>query len=155
MCHVLTVFSFTHSVCSLDIIYILSLTRLIQAKYAYRSIAEFVKHVSHYDAEHLKRNPFPELHRPPSEISPETEAVEKQPSTLKSKLHDSTRPEPESERKVSSSDVRMFKQNEATAKEEVGKKYTDAMPASHRASEKTLDARDQDKTVMFPCVVFN
>lgn len=27
-----------------------------------------MKHVSQYDAEHLERSPFPELHRPPAEI---------------------------------------------------------------------------------------
>ncbi|KAL4249093.1 hypothetical protein ABKN59_005778 [Abortiporus biennis] len=52
MCHVLTVFMFTDS-----------------AKFAYRSIAEFVKHVTTNSEEHLARNPFPELHRPPSPVS--------------------------------------------------------------------------------------
>ncbi|KAL1723393.1 Alpha/Beta hydrolase protein, partial [Schizophyllum commune] len=52
MCHVLTVFSFTNS-----------------AKYAYRSIAQFVKHVTDNDADHLDTNPFPELHRPSGEVS--------------------------------------------------------------------------------------
>ncbi|KAI0921632.1 hypothetical protein AcW2_006545 [Taiwanofungus camphoratus] len=52
MCHVLTVFTFTQS-----------------AKYAYNSIAQFVKHVTSYSQEHLDRNPFPELHRPSMEIS--------------------------------------------------------------------------------------
>ncbi|KAJ7714315.1 alpha/beta-hydrolase [Mycena maculata] len=47
MCHVLTVFTFTES-----------------AKLAYRSIGEFVKHVTtDNDEEHLVRNPFPELQR--------------------------------------------------------------------------------------------
>ncbi|KAL1700195.1 hypothetical protein EV121DRAFT_214712 [Schizophyllum commune] len=52
MCHVLTVFSFTNS-----------------AKYAYRSIAQFVKHVTDNDADHLDTNPFPELLRPSGEVS--------------------------------------------------------------------------------------
>lgn len=39
-----------------------------QAKYAYRSIAEFIRHVTKYDEQHLRRNPFPELHRPPDDI---------------------------------------------------------------------------------------
>lgn len=51
MCHVLTVFSFTDS-----------------AKYAYRSIAEFVGHVTDNDEAHLNRSPFPELHRPVSSV---------------------------------------------------------------------------------------
>lgn len=44
-----------------------------QATYAYRSIAEFVRHVTHHDKEHLERNPFPELHRPPSDMSTQAE----------------------------------------------------------------------------------
>lgn len=42
---------------------------IFQANYAYRSIAEFVKHVTDHDEEHLERNPFPELHRPCSDLS--------------------------------------------------------------------------------------
>ncbi|KDQ29455.1 hypothetical protein PLEOSDRAFT_1038992 [Pleurotus ostreatus PC15] len=52
MCHVPTVFSFTES-----------------AKYAYRSIAEFIKHATDSDSEQLQQNPFPELHRRPSALS--------------------------------------------------------------------------------------
>ncbi|KAG6869341.1 hypothetical protein C0993_000094 [Termitomyces sp. T159_Od127] len=48
MCHVLTVFTFTES-----------------AKCAYRSIAEFVKHVSSNDAGHLEQTPFSQTHRLP------------------------------------------------------------------------------------------
>lgn len=107
-----------------------------------------MKHVSHHDAEHLERNPFPELHRPPSEISPQTEAVEKHPAVLKSKIKHT---EPVEGPQRSDSDVRMFRQNEANAEEQVKHKYTDAMPSSHPVSEKPLDARDQDKTVIFPC----
>ncbi|KAI0089132.1 alpha/beta-hydrolase [Irpex rosettiformis] len=55
MCHVLTVFTFTEA-----------------AKYAYRSIAEFVKHVTSHSAEHLVRNPFPEPHSPHAEIDDPT-----------------------------------------------------------------------------------
>ncbi|KDR83943.1 hypothetical protein GALMADRAFT_686758 [Galerina marginata CBS 339.88] len=43
MCHVLTVFTFTKS-----------------AKYAYWSVAEFIRHVSKHDEEHLRLHPFPE-----------------------------------------------------------------------------------------------
>ncbi|GLB33981.1 putative steryl acetyl hydrolase [Lyophyllum shimeji] len=56
MCHVPTVFTFHPA-----------------AKYAYRSVAEFVKHVSQHDAEHLQRNPFPESHRPPAEMKVDNE----------------------------------------------------------------------------------
>lgn len=71
MCHVLTVFLFTKSVRALDVcVMIIGQTlKRHQANYAYRSIAEFVKHVTSHSQEHLDRNPFPELHRPPSEVS--------------------------------------------------------------------------------------
>lgn len=47
MPHVLTVFTFAAS-----------------AKYAYRAIAQFARHVTAHSTEHVARNPFPELHRP-------------------------------------------------------------------------------------------
>ncbi|KAJ7129477.1 Alpha/Beta hydrolase protein [Mycena epipterygia] len=49
MCHVLTVFTFTES-----------------AKHAYRSIAEFVKHVTDHDEGYVAQHPLPQLHRFPS-----------------------------------------------------------------------------------------
>ncbi|KAG7449017.1 uncharacterized protein BT62DRAFT_657849 [Guyanagaster necrorhizus] len=51
MCHVLAVFSFTNS-----------------AKYAYRSTAEFARHVTDSGEAHPSRKPFPELHRPASPV---------------------------------------------------------------------------------------
>ncbi|KIK67942.1 hypothetical protein GYMLUDRAFT_36749 [Collybiopsis luxurians FD-317 M1] len=69
MCHVLTVFSFTQS-----------------AKFAYRSIAEFVKHVIQDDN---GLEPFPELQRPPSRASFDSEAADehrKKKSSLFQKL---------------------------------------------------------------------
>lgn len=47
MPHVLTVFTFVAC-----------------AKYAYRAIAQFARHVTAHPLEHVARNPFPELHRP-------------------------------------------------------------------------------------------
>ncbi|KAE9410143.1 alpha/beta-hydrolase [Gymnopus androsaceus JB14] len=55
MCHVLTVFSFTQS-----------------AKFAYRSIAEFTKHIVNNET----GEPFPELQRPPSRASVDSEALD-------------------------------------------------------------------------------
>ncbi|KAF7798891.1 hypothetical protein EIP86_010119 [Pleurotus ostreatoroseus] len=43
-----------------------------KAKYAYRSIAEFAKHVTQNPPEHVALNPFPELHRPPADIPDES-----------------------------------------------------------------------------------
>ncbi|KAH9844100.1 alpha/beta-hydrolase [Rhodofomes roseus] len=51
MCHVLTVFTFIRC-----------------AKYAYSSIAQFVRHVTKQPPEHLARNPFPEFHIPPEDL---------------------------------------------------------------------------------------
>ncbi|EKM59247.1 uncharacterized protein PHACADRAFT_87660 [Phanerochaete carnosa HHB-10118-sp] len=67
MCHVLTVFTFTDS-----------------AKYAYRSIAEFVKHVTTHDAAHLERNPFPEFHLPPADIADSAAEDEERSRNFKS-----------------------------------------------------------------------
>lgn len=64
MCHVLTVFTFTASVrhdLSIEETFAHS---SLQARYAYRSIAEFVKHVTEHPAEHVECNPFPEHHLP-------------------------------------------------------------------------------------------
>jgi hypothetical protein len=36
----------------------------MQATYAYRSIAQFARHVTGHSPEHVARNPFPEFHRP-------------------------------------------------------------------------------------------
>ncbi|KAJ7683981.1 hypothetical protein B0H17DRAFT_1169866 [Mycena rosella] len=63
MCHVLTVFTFTESVRPPVFIYaMLKIVR--QAKHAYRSIADFVQHVTDHDEDFLARNPFPEPRRP-------------------------------------------------------------------------------------------
>ncbi len=40
-----------------------------QAKYAYRSITEFVKHVTDNSDEHLDRNPFPVSHEANTQLS--------------------------------------------------------------------------------------
>lgn len=39
-----------------------------QAKYAYRSIGAFIKHVTCKDAEYLENHPFPEFSLPPEKI---------------------------------------------------------------------------------------
>ncbi|KAF5387616.1 hypothetical protein D9615_000559 [Tricholomella constricta] len=135
MCHVLTVFSFTHS-----------------AKCAYRSIAEFVKHVSRYDADHLERNPFPELHRPPTKIHVDTEAHEDHPSALKASKNYLSRHGHEKKRQAGQkssdpSDVKLYKRNEANVSEEVKHGQTDIMPEPQRVgSDDTLHASGRDKT---------
>lgn len=70
MCHVLTVFTFTES-----------------AKHAYRSIAEFVKHVTDHDEDYLAQHPFPQSSDPEREAATETDSsrqdseASEQPST--------------------------------------------------------------------------
>ncbi|KAF8914168.1 Alpha/Beta hydrolase protein [Gymnopilus junonius] len=62
MCHVLTVFTFTRS-----------------AKYAYKSIAAFVQHVTQHDADYLELHPFPE--------SEQVAELQKQKRARKAEIH--------------------------------------------------------------------
>lgn len=154
MCHVLTVFTFTSS-----------------AKYAYRSIAEFVKHVTSQSAEHLERNPFPELHRPPSNVSTSGEASERKPtrkaprgegkeskkksssSTLADKFSSvrlKPKTKPTNEDKVqraeeTPSDVRMYKEGIKAVEKQVeeGKVETIASPTDNEGNEE--DEKDGGK----------
>ncbi|EGO02176.1 hypothetical protein SERLA73DRAFT_49053 [Serpula lacrymans var. lacrymans S7.3] len=109
MCHVLTVFIFTHS-----------------AKYAYRSIAEFVKHVTQNSDEHLAQNPFPELHRPASHISSDSHS-DKQNKT-------SHQPKHKHKEKVSSpsqkekTDVQLYKENEDELEKQIQNHKAEQVP---------------------------
>ncbi|KAG5648902.1 hypothetical protein DXG03_000251 [Asterophora parasitica] len=110
------------------------------AKCAYRSIAEFVKHVSRYDAKHLERNPFPELHRPPTEILVEAEAnVDNHSSSMNPTSKHSRIPAQSKEtwrnRKAAhAADVKIYKRNEEIVAEEVEHGEVDVMPQSRRPS---------------------
>ncbi|KAH9894438.1 alpha/beta-hydrolase [Cubamyces lactineus] len=123
MCHVLTVFTFTDC-----------------AKYAYRSIAQFVKHVTDNSSEHLLRNPFPELHRPPSEISGSESEDEARPSGKhpSSKFHRSQHakhPKPASgplgsaDSEGDRTDIELYRSNEATAEREVKQGQAEKLPS--------------------------
>ncbi|EIN10888.1 alpha/beta-hydrolase [Punctularia strigosozonata HHB-11173 SS5] len=99
MCHVLTVFTFTDS-----------------AKYAYRSIAQFVRHVTSHSSDHLAKNPFPEYHRPPAHIPSDTPArryVSPTKRTGRRVPHLSREPSSDS------SDIAMFMDNEDIALQEM------------------------------------
>ncbi|RDB22775.1 AB hydrolase superfamily protein C4A8.06c [Hypsizygus marmoreus] len=135
MCHVLTVFSFTHS-----------------ASCAYRSIAEFAKHVSDSSEEHLQRNPFPELHRPPSEISTASEADDEHPSALKHKTSKKTKASRPKEKRKSSdpSDVKIYKQNEANVFKEVQRGEAEKMPPSHSVGQDSPDLGDCSESEDIP-----
>ncbi|KAF4601981.1 hypothetical protein EYR40_005182 [Pleurotus pulmonarius] len=95
MCHVPTVFSFTES-----------------AKYAYRSVAEFVKHTTDSGNENLQRNPFPELQGPPSALSvlPDAEGKDEAKRSMVSRLKGKLgKPAPTPE---ASEDIALYKANE-------------------------------------------
>ncbi|KAI0356462.1 alpha/beta-hydrolase [Trametes cingulata] len=127
MCHVLTVFTFTDC-----------------AKYAYRAIAQFVKHVTDSSDEHLLRNPFPELHRPPSEISDSESEHDgggpRHPSRgtkLSSTNVPPKRPRGPFEGGRSSSDrsdVELYRSNEAMTEIEVNEGKTDRLPSGDASS---------------------
>ncbi|KAH9927178.1 alpha/beta-hydrolase [Epithele typhae] len=97
MCHVLTIFTFTP-----------------MGKYAYRSIAQFIKHVTDNTEEHLERNPFPELHRPPSEISASSEGSADGEEDASKTRDGRARQRPDNR-----SDVELYRQNEIRLEQEV------------------------------------
>ncbi|KAF9821291.1 hypothetical protein IEO21_00899 [Rhodonia placenta] len=102
MCHVLTVFTFTDS-----------------AKYAYRSIAQFVRHVTTQSADHLERNPFPELHVPPDEpVSDSEEDDESHSTSQRVTKNDEKTVEDKMPIAISSSGTDRYRQNQEKAKEE-------------------------------------
>ncbi|KAF8076580.1 alpha/beta-hydrolase [Lyophyllum atratum] len=136
MCHVLTVFSFTPS-----------------AKCAYRSIAEFVKHVSNHDAEHLERNPFPEFHRPPLEIPIESSDDDEPFSVCSPNLKKLGRGHEKTKTNVSEDDdVKLYKRNEANAAQEVKRDEVDMISESERINgsdtSNTLDGGNDVRNVL-------
>lgn len=114
--------------------------RILQAKYAYRSIAQFVKHVTDNSSEHLLRNPFPELHRPPSEISgseseDEARPSGKHPSSKFRRSQHAKHPKPASgplgsaDSEGDRTDVELYRSNEATAEREVKQGQAEKLPS--------------------------
>ncbi|KAH6915136.1 lipase/esterase [Coprinopsis sp. MPI-PUGE-AT-0042] len=87
MCHVLTVFMFS-----------------LSARYAYRSIAEFVKHVTQNDRELVERLPFPEFRWSPGQD--EEDGLQRKDSDKTSSQQDRERDEKDA--------GKMFEQNEMT-----------------------------------------
>ncbi|OSC99002.1 alpha/beta-hydrolase [Trametes coccinea BRFM310] len=133
MCHVLTVFTFTEC-----------------AQYAYRAIAQFAKHVIDNSSEHLSRNPFPELHRPPSEISDAESEHEHAGSRRRShhkKSHFSSKRPRNPSRSVESGDDRtdaeLYRLNEATAEREVKEGKAEKVD-SGASSETVHDDNSED-----------
>lgn len=93
---------------------------MLQAKYAYRSIAQFVRHVTAHSPEHLERNPFPEYHRPPAPIPPggKRQRRHSRPPLIggRRSIH---RIVEDGESSDSSDDIAMFMENEDIALKEV------------------------------------
>lgn len=104
-----------------------------------------MKHVSAHDAEHLQRNPFPELHRPPSDISTTNEANEQRLPAWKSKVNKSNQPGKMNQRATDPPDVKLYKQNEFNATREVKGGDAEKMPHSQGVSEDTLHHTDRLK----------
>ncbi|KAI0772028.1 alpha/beta-hydrolase [Trametes elegans] len=141
MCHVLTVFTFTES-----------------AKYAYRSIAQFVKHVTDNSEAHLRRNPFPELHRPPSEISEsesEGEAAGPHLNSDAKKSHRAKRRERRSAARVGTdspnsdrSDVDLYRATQTAVEEEVRRGEAEKLPSQATSSETAQEDSGEDITAV-------
>lgn len=101
----------------------------MQAKYAYRSIAEFVRHVTLNSEVHVAANPFPELHRPPLDVSTtdEPDHDERHEASQNAKdIHGKARVEGARTR----SDVNIYKANEAAVSEAAAQdnEQVDKMP---------------------------
>ncbi|TFK55444.1 alpha/beta-hydrolase [Heliocybe sulcata] len=115
MCHVLTVFTFTDS-----------------AKYAYRSIAQFIKHVTTTAPEEVTLSPFPELQRPPTFDDDEDDPRRRRPQlkTVKSIPDDvagKTKVRPGID---SRTEFNLYNRNQAMAVKELKRGLTDFMPES-------------------------
>ncbi|KAH0587778.1 hypothetical protein H2248_006536 [Termitomyces sp. 'cryptogamus'] len=119
MCHVLTVFTFTKS-----------------AKRAYRSIAEFVKHVSFRDTEHLEH--VPERHRSPSDTHTEdlNEPQHRPFSEKRQQFFHFLNTKKPSQDPI---DVSLYKRNGANAANEVKHDEVNFVPVSHLANEGNSD----------------
>lgn len=138
----------------------------LQAKYAYRSIAEFVKHVTRQSAEHLARNPFPELHRPPSDISDSDFDDEDRPRQPKqssqrgsSRLADIFKGEdkgedkapPPAESNATRSDVKLYKANEEKTEIEVAEGNVDSSGSNGSSGQSTPNGNGDTPNTVCLC----
>ncbi|KAI0722242.1 alpha/beta-hydrolase [Cerioporus squamosus] len=122
MCHVLTVFTFTEP-----------------AKYAYRAITQFVKHVIDNSEAHLERNPFPELHRPPSQIS-DTEPLHKR--DRRRRPSEKTPDPAEPHLSPTRSEIDKYRSNEEKAEQEVNHGFAEKLPARAEAGSSECSGED-------------
>ncbi|KAJ3972558.1 hypothetical protein EV361DRAFT_904837 [Lentinula raphanica] len=133
MCHVLTVFSFTQS-----------------AKYAYRSIAEFVKHAT---SDEIGLEPFPELQRPPSRASVDSEVLgeHSKKHSLFQIFSKKKSPKPGNVLRQQSTGVKLYNQQAsavAEAVQELVKESSSQSTAIQGARLETLNARKDGKFIL-------
>ena len=85
-----------------------------------------MKHVTDNPDEHLERNPFPELHRPPSQISDSSPRHKTEDSSARE--NSSRSRSPKSFLSPARSDVDKYKSNEAVAEVEVKEGHAESLP---------------------------
>ncbi|KAH9482748.1 AB hydrolase superfamily protein C4A8.06c [Psilocybe cubensis] len=120
-----------------------------QAKYAYRAVAEFIKHVTKYDEEHLKRNPFPELHRPPEDIP-----VDRDPDLQENAAGNTDEDKCEEEensanvldvnKQKTPSDIGIYLENQALVVQETGEPEADTISSK---TSKTTQCNDDNQDI--------
>ncbi|THH16438.1 hypothetical protein EW146_g4194 [Bondarzewia mesenterica] len=143
MPHVLTVFMFTNS-----------------AKYAYYSIAQFVKHVTLNPPEHLVRNPFPELHRPQRDLPLDEYSPDDSSSENRHERRHQKRPSRCGRRTksrvlaknkaVDKEEVKLYRRNEEEVAQEVKKDEADKLAEFGQVHLDTLSmehAEDQSEDI--------
>ncbi|KAI0065802.1 alpha/beta-hydrolase [Artomyces pyxidatus] len=142
MPHVLTVFSFTES-----------------AKYAYRSIAQFVRHVTIHSTDHLERNPFPELHRPECQIHVEDvseygfEVKEKKSKSTLRRMRPGNSKRFEDVKEEDKRGVNLYEDNQQAVAEEVKAEDTDPMPGQAPGPQKEAVNKGQEQKSDIPYVL--
>lgn len=99
-----------------------------QAKYAYRSIAQFVKHVTTNSAEHVARNPFPELHRPTDEDLTDDEVYYRRKHKVAGVTVKTGQRKEEELEEADREELNLYKRNEEILTQEVREDDIDTMP---------------------------
>jgi len=135
----LTVFTFTES-----------------AKYAYRSIARFIQHVTTKTPEHLERNPFPELHlssadsnksEPGDDEGPEIPL----PRSRAGSTGDGRKAKRKGRDEAAPTSIELFHSNREKAQEEVAQGDAETTPSSESTAE---ESRPGNEGKDIPGVIF-
>jgi hypothetical protein len=114
-----------------------------QAKYAYRSIAQFIMHITSHSEEHLAQNPFPELHFPRAPIASEAGTGSDSPGDKVEEPERHLRPHLQETSADRASDVMRYRSNEDLTAEEVRKNTSAAvtMPEEAAVDENLTDSQ--------------